>query len=63
MVHSKIPEEYLLWFHHLPWDYKLKSGTVLWDGLALKFQEGVNQVEDMITTWKNAKPYLTKSQF
>ncbi len=60
---NRIPEKYLLWFHHLPWDYKLKNGIDLWDGLALKYQEGVNQVKDMITTWKNAKPYLTESQF
>lgn len=60
---SQVPEEYLLWFHHLPWDYKLKSGTSLWDEIALKYQEGVNQVNDMITTWENAKPYLTNSQY
>lgn len=52
------PEEYLLWFHHLPWDYKLKSGRTLWDGLGIKYQEGVDQVRDMITTWENMKPYV-----
>ena len=52
------PEEYLLWFHHLPWDYKLKSGRTLWDGLGIKYQEGVDQVRDMITTWKNMKPFV-----
>ena len=57
------PEKYLLWFHHLPWDYTLKDGTILWDGIALKYQKGVNQVSDMITTWDNAKPYLTESQY
>ena len=57
------PEKYLLWFHHLPWDYRLKDGTILWDGIALKYQKGVNQVSDMITTWDNVKPYLTESQY
>ncbi|MBW8243546.1 alpha-glucuronidase [Muricauda oceani] len=52
------PEEYLLWFHHLPWDYKLKSGRTLWDGLGIKYQEGVDQVREMITTWDNMKPYV-----
>jgi len=52
------PEEYLLWFHHLPWDYKLKSGRTLWDGLGIKYQKGVDQVRDMITTWENMKPYV-----
>ncbi len=58
-----IPEEYLLWFHHLPWDYKLKNGRSLWDGIALKYQEGVNQVSDMIGTWENMKPYLNDTQY
>ena len=56
------PEEYLLWFHHLPWDYTLKNGHTLWDGIALKYQEGVDQVEDMISTWKNMEPYISKEQ-
>ena len=52
------PEEYLLWFHHLPWDYKLKSGRTLWDGLGIKYQQGVDQVREMITIWENMKPYV-----
>lgn len=52
------PEEYLLWFHHLPWDYKLKSGRTLWDGLGIKYQEGVDQVREMINTWENLEPYV-----
>ncbi len=53
-----VPEEYLLWFHHLPWDYQLKSGRSLWEVLALKYQEGVNQVTDMVMTWENMKPFV-----
>ncbi|ASV32415.1 alpha-glucuronidase family glycosyl hydrolase [Maribacter cobaltidurans] len=60
---KKIPEEYLLWFHHLPWDYKLDNGEILWDGIALKYQEGVDQVKDMINTWDNMKPYLSESEY
>ena len=60
---NKISEKFLLWFHHLPWDYKLDNGTLLWDGLALKYQEGVNQVKNMISTWKKAKPYVSDSQY
>lgn len=52
------PEEYLLWFHHLPWDYRLKSGRTLWDGLGIKYQLGVDQVSDMITIWEDMKPYV-----
>jgi alpha-glucuronidase len=57
------PEEFLLWFHHLPWEYTLKSGRTLWDGLSLKYQEGVNQVLAMKGTWAAAEPYVLETQF
>jgi alpha-glucuronidase len=57
------PEEYLLWFHHLPWDYKLKNGQTLWDGLALQYQEGVDQVEEMLKTWGSTGSYISESQY
>lgn len=52
------PEEYLLWFHHLPWDYKMKSGRTLIDELDFRYQRGVNEVIDFISTWQQAKPYI-----
>lgn len=57
------PEEYLLWFHHVPWDYKLKNGETLWDGMALKYQEGVNEVAAMINTWEDMEPYVDEERF
>lgn len=57
------PEEYLLWFHHLPWDYKLKNGNSLWDGLALKYQEGVNQVQEMQKTWNTVGKYIDNERY
>ena len=52
------PEEYLLWFHHLPWDYKMQSGRTLIDELDFRYQRGVNEVIDFIATWQQAKPYI-----
>lgn len=57
------PEEYLLWFHHLPWDYKLKNGEILWDAIALKYQKGVDQVKEMLDLWKQAKMYISDEQY
>lgn len=57
------PEEYLLWFHHVSWDYKLKNGRTLWNGMGLKYQEGVNQVREMISIWKAMKLFITEEQF
>ncbi len=57
------PEKDLLWFHHLSWDYKLKNGETLWNSLALKYQQGVNQVESMNSTWNKMEHYVDETRF
>lgn len=57
------PEKDLLWFHHVSWDYKLKNGETLWNSLALKYQEGVNQVESMNATWNKMENYVDEVPF
>jgi len=57
------PEKDLLWFHHVAWDYKLKNGQTLWNGMALKYQEGVNQVKEMQDTWNKTEKYVDKERF
>jgi len=57
------PEKDLLWFHHVSWDYKLKNGQTLWNGLALKYQEGVNQVAAMQNVWNNTQQYVDEERF
>ena len=47
------PEMFLLWFHRLPWDYKLKSGRTLWAGLVDKYHEGARQALAMQQTWSS----------
>jgi alpha-glucuronidase len=57
------PEKYLLWFHHLPWDYKMKNGRTLWADLCYHYQEGVNQVRDFQKVWDKAGPYVDSTRF
>ncbi|WMI67735.1 alpha-glucuronidase family glycosyl hydrolase [Mangrovimonas sp. YM274] len=57
------PEQDLLWFHHVPWTYKLKSGHTLWDGLALKYQKGVNEVAEMQATWNQLENEVDTQRF
>jgi len=45
------PERYLLWFHRLPWNYTLKNGQTLWDGLVAHYNKGVKDVTAMQATW------------
>ena len=52
------PENLLLWFHHLPWDYRLKSGRTLWDEICRHYDTGIQTVEGFRKTWKSLKPYV-----
>lgn len=60
---STCPEEYLLWFHHLPWDYQMKSGRTLWDELCYKYNEGVDTVRSMQRTWKKMQAYIDAERY
>ncbi|MBQ9222290.1 MAG: alpha-glucuronidase [Prevotella sp.] len=55
---STCPERYLLWFHHVPWDCRMKSGRTLWEELQYHYQQGVDEVDDFLRIWKEAKPYI-----
>jgi alpha-glucuronidase len=49
------PEKFLLWFHHVRWDYRMKSGRTLWDVLALHYQRGVDWVRAARKQWDTLK--------
>ncbi len=58
-----VPEKYLLWFHHVPWDYRLSSGHTLWDELVLHYTHGVAVVRAMRKTWSGLAPYIDAERF
>jgi alpha-glucuronidase len=45
------PEKFLLWFHHVPWDHRMRSGRTLWDELGLHYQRGVDWVRGARKEW------------
>ena len=60
---ASCPENLILWFHHVPWDYKLKSGRTMWDEICLHYDRGVRQVEDFQRTWAGLQPYVAPALF
>ncbi len=48
---ARVPESLLLWFHHVPWDRRMRSGRTLWDELVGRYSRGVRQVRSMQDTW------------
>ncbi len=57
------PEDLLLWFHHLPWSYRLRSGRTLWDALVRHYVRGVDAVKRMRATWAGLAPYVDPRRF
>ena len=60
---KRMDERYLLWFHHLPWDYKVQSGHTLWDELVIDYDTGARQAAQMQATWAAMKPYVDPERF
>lgn len=57
------PDMFLLWFHHLPWDYKMKSGRTLWDEICIYYDKGIQQVRAFQKIWDGVQPYVDSDRF
>ncbi|MDP4208834.1 MAG: alpha-glucuronidase [Bacteroidota bacterium] len=57
------PEKYLLWFHHVSWDYKMQSGRSLWDEICYRYDSGLQQVRQFQKVWDGVQPYLDAERF
>ena len=57
------PEDLLLWFHHVTWQHKMRSGRTLWEELCYKYNEGVQSVRDFQRIWDEVEPYVDMERF
>lgn len=57
------PERYLLWFHRVPWNYKMKSGNTLWNELVKHYYKGVDEVQEMQKTWSSLEGKIDEERF
>ncbi|MFN6507822.1 alpha-glucuronidase family glycosyl hydrolase [Xanthomonas translucens] len=58
-----VPEDYLLWFHHVPWDHRMASGRPLWEELIGRYDHGVAEVARMRATWSGLAPYVDAQRY
>jgi len=56
-------EKYLLWFHHVSWSHKMKSGKTLWNELCSKYQQGIDTVRWMQQQWDGLKNLIDEERF
>lgn len=57
------PENLLAWFHHVPWDHRMKSGRTFWDELCHKYDNGVHEVRHFLAVWDAMQPYVDTQRF
>lgn len=55
---QRVPDDLLLWFHHVPWDHRMRSGRSLWDELVFRYTHGVATARQMHAQWKEMAPYV-----
>lgn len=60
---SACDDKYLLWFHHLPWTYKMKNGRTLWEELCYKYYSGADSVRWMQQTWNAVKDKIDTERY
>ena len=57
------PDNLILWFHHVPWQYRMKSGLALWDELCYKYDAGVKSVRDYQKAWDRLEYLIDQQRF
>jgi alpha-glucuronidase len=57
------PENLLLWFHHVPWDYRMNSGKTLWEEICIKYHAGVDSVKWLRAEWDMTRNFIDKERF
>lgn len=57
------PENLLTWFHHVPWDHRMKSGRTFWDELCHKYNDGVLQARHFLAVWDAMQSYVDAQRF
>jgi alpha-glucuronidase len=60
---STCPENLILWFHHVPWDYRMKNGRTMWEELCYSYDSGVNEVRDFQKIWDSTENYVDAQRF
>ena len=60
---TTVPDEYLLWFHHVPWDHPMASGRTLWDELTARYCRGVQTVGEMRKVWQDVSAFVDAERF
>jgi len=60
---KQVPDAYLLWFHHVPWDYRMRSGHTLWEDLVAHYTRGVDEVKQLRAAWSGLQGRIDAQRY
>jgi alpha-glucuronidase len=60
---QRVPDAYLLWFHHVPWSHRMRSGRSLWEELVYRYSHGVDEVRQMRATWRTLAGHVDAERY
>jgi len=60
---ATVPDSLLLWFHHVRWNERLRSGRTVWQELVLRYNAGVDTVRSMQRTWRSLRGKIDEERF
>jgi alpha-glucuronidase len=60
---ATVPDKYLLWFHHVPWTYRMRDGRTLWNSLVVHYDRGVSQIQANRREWAQLRPSIDPQRF
>jgi alpha-glucuronidase len=60
---DRVPDDFLLWFHHAPWEHRMRSGRILWDELTFRYCRGVQAVGTMKQAWQRLERFVDADRF
>jgi alpha-glucuronidase len=58
-----VPENMLLWFHHVRWTDRTRSGRTVWEEMVHKYNEGVDSVRAMQRDWETVRGKVDDERF
>ena len=60
---ESIDSRFLLWFHRVRWDRRLKSGRTVWEELVREYDAGVEQVDAMARQWADLSDSIDAQRY
>ena len=60
---NRVPDEYLLWFHHVPWTHRMRSSRTLWQDLVGHYDRGLAEAQAMRRTWLSLRSQIDSDRY